>query len=92
MFSMHRRETLKNIRAMGMRLSFAVRNNKQTFFHLDILLSHSSQALSFDQRLQCIGAEKCFFLSKFKIEVGICGQPTDCQNVPLIQNKLQGAR
>ena len=33
-----------------------------------------------------------FFLSKFKIEVGICGQPTDCQNVPLIQNKLQGAR
>ena len=47
MFSMHRRETLKNIRAMGMRLSFAIRNNKQTFFHLDLLSSDYAAIFAF---------------------------------------------
>ena len=50
MFWMHlERETLKNIRAMGTRLNFAIWNNKQTFLHLDILFSSDYTSI-FDDR------------------------------------------
>ena len=50
MFWMHlERETLKNIRAMGTRLNFAIWNNKQTFLHLDILFSLDYTSI-FDDR------------------------------------------
>ena len=50
MFWMHLEiETLKNIRAMGTRLNFAIWNNKQTFLHLDILFSSDYTSI-FDDR------------------------------------------
>ena len=61
---MQRRQTLKNICAMGMRLNFAIWNNKQTFFHLDILLSHSSSSFVFLSEVAMHRCREMFFSSQ----------------------------